>query len=324
MYPNNNFLFSETNFNRLTKIRENSTALDNLIKDPKTKHILLWRGKILFDCSSNIPRLALISNDNNFWDDFNNINIQQGNFIGFQNNTAIFYHNIPDWNELEATKLQLANFSDNSRNYHPSLPNNFAFCELRSLMTLITKADATVLASVKGIYEWNKINNYCCKCGSKTKPTQSGWEKICNHCNLKHFPRTDPVVIMMVYHKERTLLGRSSMWPKGMFSCLAGFMEPGESIEVAVARETYEETGVTVKNVKYVTSQPWPFPASLMIGCTAEATSHKIAIDKDELEDARWFDKKEVRQAMDHKTQWWPAREGSIARFLISQWVDDS
>ena len=324
MAPNNKFLFSETNFNRFTKIRENSTLLDNLIKDPNTKHILLWQGKILFDCSSSIPRLGLISHDNKIWNDFSDINILHGNFVGFQDNTAIFYHNIPDWNELEVKKLKVINFSDSSRNHHPSLPNNFAFCELRSLMTLMTKSDATILASVKGIYEWNKKNNFCCRCGSKTNPTLSGWEKICNNCNLKHFPRTDPVVIMMVYRKEKALLGRSAIWPKGMFSCLAGFMEPGESIETAVARETYEETGVSVKNVKYIASQPWPFPASLMIGCTAEATSDKLSVDTDELEEARWFHKEEIRQAMDCKAQWWPAREGSIARFLISQWVDES
>lgn len=324
MDPNNKFLFSETNFNRFTKIRENSVALNDLIKNPKTKHILLWRGKILFDCSSDIPRLGLISRNNKFWSDLNDINIQHGNFVGFHNDTAIFYHNIPDWNGLEVAKLKTTNFSDNSRNPHPSLPKSFVFCELRSLMTLITKSDATVLASVKGIYEWNKVNNYCGKCGSKTNASLSGWEKICNNCNQKHFPRTDPVVIMMVSHEEKVLLGRSPTWPKGMFSCLAGFIEPGESIEGAVARETYEETGISVKNVKYVTSQPWPFPASLMIGCTAEATSHDITVDKDELEEARWFHKEEVLQAMKYKAQWWPAREGSIARFLIRQWVYES
>ena len=126
----------------------------------------------------------------------------------------------------------------------------------------------------------------------------------------------------MVYHKDKALLGRSYAWPKGMFSCLAGFMEPGESIESAVSRETFEETGVLIKNIKYVTSQPWPFPASLMIGCMAEAKSYTISIDKDELEDARWFSKKEISQALKCKGEWWPAREGSIARFLINQWVD--
>ena len=144
MDPNNKFLFSETNFNRFTKIRENSAALDDLIKNPKTKHILLWRGKILFDCSSDTPRLGLISHNNKFWSNLNDISIQHGNFVGFHNNTAIFYHNIPDWNELEVAKLKTTNFSDNSRNPHPLLPKSFVFCELRNLMTLITKSDATV------------------------------------------------------------------------------------------------------------------------------------------------------------------------------------
>ena len=128
----------------------------------------------------------------------------------------------------------------------------------------------------------------------------------------------------MVYHKDRALLARSPAWPKGMFSCLAGFMEPGESIEAAVSRETFEETGILVKNSKYVTSQPWPFPSSLMIGCIAEAKSHEISIDEDELEDARWFSRKEISQALKSKDKWWPAREGSIARFLINQWVEEN
>ena len=128
----------------------------------------------------------------------------------------------------------------------------------------------------------------------------------------------------MIHHQDKALLGRSPNWPKGMFSCLAGFMEPGESIEAAVARETYEEAGVLVTNIKYVTSQPWPFPSSLMIGCMAEAKSLKISIDPEELEDARWFSKKELRQAISTRGQWWPAREGSIARFLINQWIDEA
>ena len=316
-----NFLFSETYFDRATKIRENITILNQLVKNPETKHILLWQGKILFDFSSDTPCLALIGNSHKFWRSSDNINIEHGSFVGFQEKKAIFYHNVPDWNEEEVAKLKITKFFDDSRNFHPALPKNYAFSELRSMMTIITRTDATILASIKGIYEWNKVNNFCSKCGSKISRTQSGWEKKCYTCDTKHFPRTDPVVIMMIYHKDKALLGRSPVWPKGMFSCLAGFMEPGESIESAVERETLEETGIIVKNTRYVTSQPWPFPASLMIGCMAEAKSHSIEIDKDEIEDARWFSKKEILEAINSKGAWWPAREGSIARFLIRQWV---
>ena len=191
-------------------------------------------------------------------------------------------------------------------------------------MTVLRKSESAMLASVKGIYEWNKVNNFCNKCGNPTVTRLSGWEKTCNSCNSKHFPRTDPVVIMLVYKDDTILLGRSAIWPKGMFSCLAGFMEPGESIEAAVSRETSEETGISVENVEYVTSQPWPFPASLMIGCIAKATSTNIIIDQDELEDARWFHKSEICEAIKTKGSWWPAREGSIARYLINKWISNS
>ena len=186
-------------------------------------------------------------------------------------------------------------------------------------MTLITKTDATVLASVKGIYEWNKINNYCCKCGSNTTPTLSGWEKICDHCKLKHFPRTDPVVIMMVSHKEKALLGRSSMWPKGMFSCLAGFMEPGETIEQAVSRETFEESGIIVSDVKYLASQPWPFPSSLMLGFAGKAESVDLSVNTNEVEMARWFTREEIN-IFDGDNFHLP-RKLSISRRLIDDWL---
>ena len=324
MIPNNNFLFSESNFDRSTKTRELSSELDQLKLDPETKHILVWRGKILFDFSSEAPKLAFLNQNDSFWLKPTLVNISDGHFIGYQNKKPVFYHDVSYWNDPKADESKLRSFSDDSRNYHPELPSFYAFCELRSIMTILPKDDAAMLASVKGIYEWNKVNIFCNKCGQPTVTVLSGWEKICNYCNSKHFPRTDPVVIMLVYTENKILLGRSAAWPQGMFSCLAGFMEPGESIEAAVTRETFEETGISIENVKYVTSQPWPFPASLMIGCIAKATSNSITIDKDELEDARWFHKDKVCEAIETKGSWWPAREGSIARYLINQWVAQS
>lgn len=320
----NKFLFSETAFDRSTKIRANASTLKNLINSSNTKHALVWKGKVLFDFSAKFPRIGLINKNNKFWKALDRTEIMNGHFVGIIEKTPIFYHDISNWEDPTADATAVNSFIDNSRNYHPAFPSFFAFCELRSLMTLITKTDAAILASIKGIYEWNKANNFCNNCGSRTNTILSGWEKICISCNKKHFPRTDPVVIMLIYHKDKVLLGRSAAWPKGMFSCLAGFMEPGESIESAVARETFEETGISIKNAKYVTSQPWPFPASLMIGCTAEAKTQKIVIDKDELEDARWFSTAQIREAIRVKGKWWPAREGSIARFLINEWVKET
>ena len=322
MNSDNKFLFSKTSFDRSSNVRNNKSKLKYLLSDPNTHHILVWRGKILFDFSSDIPRLCRLNSDDGFWEKHKELNMQQGSFIGFQNNTAIFYHDIPDWNETESSKVSHNSFSDETLNYHPALPAHFSFCELRNLMTIIMETDATILASIKGIYEWNKVHIYCSKCGNKTISTLSGWERKCNSCKTKHFPRIDPAVIMLVYFHDKVLLGRSFSWPTGMYSCLAGFMEPGESIEEAVARETYEEAGIIVKDIRYVTSQPWPFPASLMIGCIAKANSDVIRIDNNELEDARWFTKREVHLAIESKLDWWPAREGSIARFLLRQWIN--
>lgn len=321
MISNNSFLFSESNFDRSTKTRELTSELNQLKLDPLTKHVVVWKGKILFDFSSEIPKVGFLNHNDSFWTEFKLANINQGYFIGYHDKNAIFYHDISDWDDPKVDNVKLSSFSDESRNYHPALPSFYAFCELRSIMTILLKRDAAMLASVKGIYEWNKVNNFCNKCGHPTVTINSGWEKICSSCHSKHFPRTDPVVIMLVYQDDKILLGRSAVWPTGMFSCLAGFMEPGESIEAAVARETFEETGVSVENVGYITSQPWPFPASLMIGCTAKATSHNIIIDQNELEDARWFHKSEICEAIETKGSWWPAREGSIARYLINQWI---
>ena len=323
MTPNNNFLFSESNFDRSTKTRELPSKLSLLKLDPQTKHILIWKGKVLLDFSLEVPTVGFLSHNDSFWNDSDLFKVNHGQFLGYRDKIPVFYHNISAWVDPEADNLHLKAFSDETRNYHPALPSSYVFCELRSIMAILPKIDAAMLASVKGIYEWNLVNNFCNKCGHPTVTAHSGWEKICNSCNSKHFPRTDPVVIMLVYKDESLLLGRSSAWPKGMFSCLAGFMEPGESIEAAVARETFEETGVLVDDVRYITSQPWPFPASLMIGCIAKATSNNIIMDQDELEDARWFHKNEVYDAIKKKGDWWPAREGSIARYLINQWVSN-
>jgi NAD+ diphosphatase len=153
---------------------------------------------------------------------------------------------------------------------------------------------------------------------------EAGWRRQCPSCGAQHFPRTDPVVIMLICHGNSVLLGRASTWPQGMYSLLAGFMEPGESMEAAVRRETWEETGVRVGPVGYLSSQPWPFPSSLMIGCRGEALSHDIHRDPAELEDARWVTREEAMAALSNQN---PdlrlARPGSIARFLLERWLGD-
>ena len=152
----------------------------------------------------------------------------------------------------------------------------------------------------------------------------AGWQRICGACGAQHFPRTDPVVIMLVTRGNNVLLGRSPGWPEGMFSCLAGFMEPGEPMEAAVRREVLEETGIKVGSVRYLASQPWPYPASLMLGAAAEALDEAITLDPAELEAARWVSREDMARAFagEHPEIRAP-RRGAIAGFLLRNWLAD-
>jgi NAD+ diphosphatase len=154
--------------------------------------------------------------------------------------------------------------------------------------------DLSAMAQAKALLLWHARHRFCSTCGAATRLVEAGWRRDCPTCHALHFPRTDPVVIMLAIDGERCLLGRQSRFPPNMWSCLAGFVEPGESIEDAARREIREEAGIICGPVSYYASQPWPFPMSLMIGCHALALSTTITIDEDELESARWFDREEV------------------------------
>ena len=157
------------------------------------------------------------------------------------------------------------------------------------------------LAEAKAVLSWHARHRYCPNCGVATNLVQGGWRRDCPSCKAEHFPRTDPVVIMLAIAGERCVLGRSPRFPQTMWSCLAGFAEPGESIEEAVRREVLEEVGLACARVKYFASQPWPFPSSLMIGCHAMALTEQIVIDKDEIEEARWFGREELELMLARK-----------------------
>ena len=150
------------------------------------------------------------------------------------------------------------------------------------------------LAEAKALLGWHARHRFCSNCGAPTKMSQGGWRRNCPSCGVEHFPRTDPVVIMLAISGDRCVLGRSRRFAPTMWSCLAGFAEPGETIEEAVRREVLEEAGIACGRVSYFASQPWPFPSSIMIGCHAEALSDSLIVDREELEDARWFDREEL------------------------------
>ncbi|HVA15577.1 MAG TPA: NAD(+) diphosphatase [Stellaceae bacterium] len=198
-----------------------------------------------------------------------------------------------------------------------------AFSDLRRVGPLLPRHEASLLAFARGMSYWHSRHRFCGVCGSPTRGEEAGHVRRCTNeaCNAPHFPRTDPAVIMLVHDRdERCLLGRQAAWPQGMHSTLAGFVEPGESLEEAVAREVYEETSVTLASVTYHSSQPWPFPASLMLGFHAEAKSTEIVVDQTELEAAHWYEKSWLLAHQDDEHFRLPRRD-SIARRLLEDWL---
>jgi NAD+ diphosphatase len=204
--------------------------------------------------------------------------------------------------------------------------DGFHVTDLRSIAVqgLVEPDHLPPIAEGKAVLHWHARHRFCPNCGAATQPVCGGWKRECPACKAEHFPRTDPVVIMLATDGERCLLGRSPRFVPTMWSCLAGFVEPGESIEDAVHRETREEAGITCGRVRYFASQPWPFPTSLMIGAHAQALTRDIVVDHEELEDARWFDKDEIVAMLKHQhpqglTTPPPV---AIAHHIIRAWVE--
>jgi NAD+ diphosphatase len=198
--------------------------------------------------------------------------------------------------------------------------------DLRSVVVqgLLAQDHLQPIAIAKALLTWHAKHRFCANCGAPTQATEAGWRRDCASCGAQHFPRTDPCVIMLAIDGDRCLLARSVRFPPGMWSCLAGFVEPGETLEDAVRRETREEAGVEVGRVAYFASQPWPFPMSIMIGCHAEATRTDLRVDANEIEDARWISREDAARMLDHKHE-----EGlttpppaAIAHHLIRAYVE--
>ena len=192
-----------------------------------------------------------------------------------------------------------------------------------ALLAQLDERDAPLFACALSLANWHGRHGHCSVCGQATDMVRGGWSRRCSACGAEHFPRTDPVVIMLAEHDGRLLLGRQPHYPPGRFSALAGFVEPGETIEAAVSREIKEEAGIEVAEVRYVASQPWPFPSSLMIGCRARALSDQLTIDFTELDDARWFSRDEVAAAVagDEDAPFLPPPRWAIARTLLEDWL---
>ena len=167
--------------------------------------------------------------------------------------------------------------------------------DARSLAPLLPGGEAAILAEARSLIDWHARHRFCAQCGSPTRVESAGWVRRCPECKASHYPRSDPVTIMLAVRGDYGLLGRNRRRPGGRFSCLAGFMEPGETLEECVRREVHEESGIRVGRVKYLACQPWPFPSSLMMGFLCEAISEEITVDPEELAEARWFHRDEIR-----------------------------
>jgi len=224
-------------------------------------------------------------------------------FLGLWQETAVFAVDIEGSNDPAQGPLQgLGEFKD-----------------LRQIALQLPDTDAAILATGKAMFEWRRKHQFCAACGQPSVTRDGGWKRQCPSCQAEHFPHTDPVVIMLAVHGDRCMLGRQEAWPKGMFSALAGFLEPGESIEEACARELSEEAGLRTISVRYHSTQPWTYPSSLMIGLIAEVEDDEGTPDQTELSEVRWFTRAEMKALAEAGTLLLPSGV-SISRSLVEHW----
>ena len=301
--------FGGSGLDRAANLRETAATLW-----PGAGVILLWKGRILLDDAGRLARLA----------SDHPLAGAAGSaiFLG-EPETPVFAQDISAWTpEAEITP---AGFTDTQVQRHPDLAPDWGFHELRAVMAALTPREAELAATARALIEWHRTHGHCASCGAKSVAILAGWQRSCPDCGAQHFPRTDPVVIMLITRDNRLLLGRNENWPEGMYSLLAGFIEPGETVEAAVRREVFEESGIRVGRVDYLTSQPWPFPASLMLGCRGEALTDEITIDPAELQEAIWVTREDLLSAFaGTHPKIKPSRKGAIAQFIMSHWLSDT
>jgi NAD+ diphosphatase len=306
--------FGGSGLDRAAHIRDDAAALQTALADPRARCVLVWRGKPLVVGDA----LALVAMDHPVLHAGHGGVIDLPVFLGLDDAAPRFARDISGWTPEDQDTAALGLFLDPSEQVHPSLPQDHVFAELRRMMTCLNRRDAELAATAKAVLGWHQSHGFCAKCGQPSDVSHAGWQRTCPACRTHHFPRTDPVVIMLITHGHSVLMGRSPGWPVGMYSLLAGFVEPGETLEAAVRREVMEEA-------QYLSSQPWPFPASLMFGCAGEALARDITIDPVEIEDARWVSRDEMMVvfAGEHP-EIKPARKGAIAHFLLENWLADT
>jgi len=294
--------YAPETLDRASHFRRVPDWLADALHNPQSRVLPVWRGQS-FIAAAEEPAAGTLSAAEAAWF------IEQGaatTFLGLLDETAYF---ALDLSHVEAPHDD------------PILAARGSFTDLRRVGPLLDYESGALLAYARGLQYWHQRHQFCGVCGAPTRSEEAGHLRRCTNpaCAADHHPRTDPAVIMLISDGDRCLLGRQAAWPRGRYSTLAGFVEPGESLEVAVAREVFEEAGVRVKNVRYHGSQPWPFPASIMLGFYAEAATTDVRIDARELEDARWFTRDEVLAGRNRGLLM--PRGDSIASRLIMDWL---
>jgi NAD+ diphosphatase len=288
---------------RAAHLRGHDDKLIALVGNPASRAYVVHRDSLVVKRENGASR-ALLSIDEALKFGANPGTI----FLGLRDGAAVFGMGIS-----QAAAEKLINRED------------VAVTELRgmAMQGIVPSGELSAIAMAKSLVTWHQRHGYCANCGTRTAMKEGGWKRDCPNCKAEHFPRTDPVVIMLVTSGEKCLLGRQKQFPTGMYSCLAGFVEAAETIEDAVRREIREESGIDCTDVGYYMTQPWPYPSSLMIGCTARALNEDIVVDRTELEDARWFTRDEARLMLtrQHPEGLAGPHPFAIAHHLVGRWV---
>lgn len=290
--------FAGSRIDRAGDLRSDPSWLAEQAADPEAVAVILWEGQPLLGDDARLVRLSI--------DQARDLIPDREIFLGLDGGRPVF-------------AMEFEGSGDPSEGPARGLG---AFHEMRGAAALLPGDEAAMVGAAKSLFDWRRRHGFCASCGRATRDACGGWKRICEVCGVEHFPRVDPVTIMLVTHKDRCLLGRQASWPEGRMSALAGFLEPGESIEEACAREVKEEAGLTVTAVRYHSSQPWPFPSQLMIGLFAEASSDDARPDQTELEAVAWLTREEARACLagDHAIK--PPPPIAIARTLIQAFTD--
>lgn len=312
--------FGGGNLDRAHELRRDGGALAALWQTPEARVSVLWRGKPLIAGQGATVALATLPPGHPVLAEAREAAV----FLAKVGTCTLWTQDISGWEPESGDLATIGAFLDPSEQHHPALPSDHRFAELRATMTRLSPTDAELAATARALLGWHETHRHCARCGVPTELAMGGWQRDCPACGAHHFPRTDPVVIMLITHGNDVLLGRSPGWPPGMYSLLAGFIEPGETVEAAVRREVWEEAGVRVGEVGYLSSQPWPFPASLMLGCRGKALTREITLDPVELEAALWVSRERLAVVFaGQDTAIRAPRPGAIAHFLLRMWLAD-